>query len=76
MTDLDNLVEVLQDISDTLRQGNYGASTVSGPGILEGGFMRLHDKLDSIDTTLYNTNNHLEVIAKALTIIAERAERM
>lgn len=76
MNELDDLVEVLQNISDTLKVANYGASTVNGPGILEGGFMRLHDKLDSIDDTLSNTNDHLAVIAKALRTIADKVGSM
>ena len=82
MTDLDNLVEVLQEISNTLTVANYGASTVSGPGILEGGFMRMHDRLSSMDDQLSNigialdtSNTHLERIAKALVLIAETVER-
>lgn len=70
------LVDKLGDIERAVKMNCIDKRVSDQPGVIEGGFMRLHDKLDSIDMTLYNTNNHLEVIAKALSIIAERAERM
>jgi hypothetical protein len=77
------LLEVLHGIEDAIRRNCIDMRVSDQPGVVEGGFMRMHDKMDSIcshiqdvSISIDQNNKHLEVIAKALWVIAERAERM
>jgi hypothetical protein len=51
------IIEVLTEIKHAI-QRNYIGSSIEQPGIVEGGFMRLHDKIDE-------TNHQLARIADA-----------
>jgi hypothetical protein len=64
---MEDLVKALEDIRTALIQGNLG-STVSAPGIVEGGFMRIHNNQNE-------TNDHLARIATALEKLANKHGR-
>lgn len=73
----EEFLEVLKGIRDAINRNNLG-STVEVPGIVEGGFMRLLDKLDKMDEIVWaldQHSNHLETIAKALSLIAGEIDK-
>ena len=60
------IIEVLTEIKHAI-QRNYIGSSIEQPGIVEGGFMRIHDNQQE-------TNNQLGRIADALEGIFEQLE--
>jgi hypothetical protein len=70
----EEMLEVLKGIRDAINRNNLG-STVEVPGIVEGGFMRLHDKMDEIVWALDQHDDHLKTIAKALSLIAGEIDK-
>ena len=49
--------------------------TTGQPRVVELGFMQLRDKLDVICDAIDRGNDSLEIIAKALSLIAETVEK-
>jgi len=81
----EEFLEVLKGIRDAINRNNLG-STVEAPGIVEGGFMRLHDKMDQqnqklktiADEIVYELdqqNQNLKTIANALSLIAGEIDK-
>jgi len=68
------LLESLESIKEAIERNNVDMRTGDAPGVVEGGFMRLHDKLDDVVYELNRQNDHLSKIAEALVYMTRAIE--
>lgn len=72
-------LEILQQLQEITKaiEGNCIDSrpTTGEPRVVELGFMQLRDKLDNINDAIGRSNDSLEIIARALWLIAETVEK-